>query len=219
MQNIQTRTKFVIITGLILVTSLAVDASVFAASREASGSGHAKMWVVGGVSSISGSIITINSKNGTSYIIDTASTKIMKAGKIINVADVQVGDNLFVRGAVSGNAVATTSIVDGLRPVNVYKDVLPKGNNAFGVISAINGASFSLQIKNRKPAKMITVNTDGNTIIKKDGQAAVLTTDLAVGQRVMVSGSKDNTTKTIAATGINIVTKIIKTKSHKSFKK
>jgi len=218
MQNIQTRTKFIIVTGLILVTSLSVDASAFAASREASGSSHAKMWIVGGVASISGSIITINSKNGSSYLIDTANTKIMKAGKIINLADVQVGDNLFVRGAVSGNSVAATSIVDGLRPVNSYKNVLPKGNTAFGTVSAINGAGFSLQVKNKKAAKTLTVNTDGNTIIKKDGQTAGLV-DLAVGQHVMVSGAKDNATNTIAATGVNIITKVVKTKSHRVIKK
>jgi hypothetical protein len=195
-----------------------VNASIFAAAKGTPDSRRAKLWVVGAVAAINGDSITIHGKNGISYLVNVTDTKIMKAGKIIKVADIQIGDNLFVRGAVSGSAVTAASVIDGSRPVNAYKNVLPKGNNAFGTVSMINGTSFDLRVKNKKAAKILTVNTDGNTIIKKDGQTAGLA-DLAAGQHVMVSGAKDNATDTIMATGVNIITKAIKVRSHRAVKK
>jgi hypothetical protein len=79
--------------------------------------------VMGKVTSISGSTITLTGQNGTIYTIDASSAQIKKfttgtsdtkpTETTISVSDIQVGDNLMIKGTVSGTTVTATEIVDG----------------------------------------------------------------------------------------------------------
>ncbi len=75
----------------------------------------------------------------------------------------------------------------------------------FGVVSSVNGASFSIDQKMRNATTTFTVSTDSTTTIKKDGAADVIG-DLAVGQHVVVMGALATSTKTISAKSVNIIT-------------
>jgi hypothetical protein len=86
--------------------------------------------------------------------------------------------------------------------------------NTVGVISAINGTDFTLEVKNLK-TKVITsedIKTNNSTTYRKNG-VKVLATDLAVGQRVIVIGKLDKTTNILTAKTIKIVVK--KTQTNK----
>jgi hypothetical protein len=83
-------------------------------------------------------------------------------------------------------------------------------HGVLGTVSSINGTSFTVTTVNRfnstTPNHTFTVNTSTTTTYTKDGQAATLT-DLATGERVMIQGTVDTSSLTIAATKVNIVTK------------
>jgi len=71
----------------------------------------------GTVTAVNGTIVTVSQtqKDGTvkTYTIDTSSAKIHKTVDI-STSDIQVGDNLNVRGTLSGTSVSATDIMDGL---------------------------------------------------------------------------------------------------------
>ena len=69
-----------------------------------------------GISNITGSTITIGEEvdeGGASYTVNVGSATITKAGVAATIADLKVGDKVFVQGAVTGNTVQATSISDG----------------------------------------------------------------------------------------------------------
>ncbi len=67
------------------------------------------------VSSVSGSMITISSKNATTSTIDAASATITSGifnKKTITTSDLKVGDRLTIVGAINGSVVTASSIQD-----------------------------------------------------------------------------------------------------------
>lgn len=161
--------------------------------------------VVGTTSAVSGNTVTLTDKNNIVYTVDATNAKIMKAGAVISVSEIQVGDTLMVNGTISGTNVVAKNILDGIPQVKLNHE--NNGNLVIGNVTSVSGNSFVVQIKARKgQTAAVTVNTDSNTTFKKDGQAASLS-DLASGQKVMVKGTKDATSGVVTATSVNIVTK------------
>lgn len=78
---------------------------------------HAK-GTVGTVTSVNGSIITITTKDSTTYSVDASTAKIMKnRNTIIPVGSVLVGDTVMVQGTITGTNIAATTIFDGKLPI------------------------------------------------------------------------------------------------------
>jgi len=69
--------------------------------------------VMGTVTAVNGSTITITGKNGTIYSVDASSANVTKL-ETISVSDVQVGDSIGVQGTVSGDSVTAKSVMDGM---------------------------------------------------------------------------------------------------------
>lgn len=69
--------------------------------------------VMGTVTAVSGTTITITGKDGTAYTIDASSAQIGKI-ETITAGDVHVGDTLGVEGTLSGTNVTAKHIMDGI---------------------------------------------------------------------------------------------------------
>ncbi len=67
--------------------------------------------VMGQVSAVNGSTITVTSMDGTSYTVDAASAKVQRfvTGSL---SDIAVGDRIGVHGTVSGTTITATNIMD-----------------------------------------------------------------------------------------------------------
>ena len=69
--------------------------------------------VVGGtVSVVSGTTLTISNASNVTYTVDASSATIDKGNATSSISDVAVGDRVIVQGAVSGNSVTASSIID-----------------------------------------------------------------------------------------------------------
>ncbi|MCK9212842.1 MAG: DUF5666 domain-containing protein [Ignavibacteriaceae bacterium] len=79
-------------------------------------------------------------------------------------------------------------------------------NSIVGIVSAINNASFTVEIKNMRKKSMLSadIETDSNTIYKKNG-VVVSKSDLAVGQKVVIAGNLDKVTNILNAKMVKIV--------------
>jgi hypothetical protein len=81
-----------------------------------------------------------------------------------------------------------------------------KRNNTVGIISAINDAGFTLEIKNMRKKSMLSVDvkTDSHTIYSKNG-INIAASILAIGQKVIIVGNLDKTTNILTAKTVKIV--------------
>ena len=69
--------------------------------------------VMGKVSSVSGSLISITNNGNVTYTIDATNAKVVKAGAgSATVANVSVGDVVTAQGATNGTSVIATSVID-----------------------------------------------------------------------------------------------------------
>jgi hypothetical protein len=226
--------KVVIITsGLAMLALLLVASpSLAATTTKAFGHGfmgrgagfsanHIKPAVMGKISAISGSIITVAGRNNTTYTIDATSAKITSgfgtSTQTIAISNLTVGEMISVTGTVSGNNVTATAI-------SVFTGTRNTGNIArtprvMGKVTVVNGSSFTVQANRgfrgakktattaTAPAAVTyTVNTTGSTTFTKDGKAATLA-DVTTGEMVNVSGTPD-ASNNVAANSVNVVTKI-----------
>jgi hypothetical protein len=176
----------------------------------------------GTVTAISGSTITVQGKNSTSYTVDATSSKISKitapatAGTkptitTITLADIQVGDTLRVQGTVSGTTVTATQITDGtFIGGGKGKGMMGKGKGegknempgVGGTVTAISGSTITVQGKNSTSytvdattAKIskITAPTTAGT---KPTITSITVADIQVGDTLRVHGTVSGTTVT-----------------------
>jgi hypothetical protein len=86
------------------------------------------------------------------------------------------------------------------------KDKNRERNNIIGTVSAVNASGFTLELKNMKTnvTSSVDVKTDVNTVYKKNGLAAS-SSDLVVGQKVIVVGALDKTTNILTAKIVKMV--------------
>jgi hypothetical protein len=83
------------------------------------GPGHGEPAVLGTVSAISGSTLTVSGKNGTSYTVDAASAKFMKSVSGAKPTEstlgaIALGDTVCVIGTVNGTSVTAAEVIDGI---------------------------------------------------------------------------------------------------------
>lgn len=87
-----------------------------------------------------------------------------------------------------------------------------KANHVVGIVTGINGSTFTFEThtgKHNKKVEIKTLSVDVQTkditVFKKNGGSATLG-DLAVGQKVIVTGPVDATSQILAAVEVKIVT-------------
>lgn len=94
----------------------------------------------------------------------------------------------------------------------------PKGsknqNSAVGTVSALTGVGFTVEVKNMKTkiTSSVDIATSATTKYTKDGLKAT-SSDVAIGQKVIVTGTLDSTANVLSAKAVKIVTKTPKPKT------
>jgi hypothetical protein len=193
--------SLIVLSLLITVTAFATaDNSITERSRENHIISKLKFsGVTGTVTAVSGTNITISAATGN-YTVDAANAKLNRGKATLKIVDIKIGDTIIVRGTVSGNNVSAKSIFDNAFPSNISI----MGNHFVGSVTAINGTGFTIQTINKGMQKATqTVNTGDNTKFTKNLQPATLS-DLAIGQKVMITGTRDSAANIITADSVNL---------------
>lgn len=112
-----------IVTGSVVLASLLMAGTAFAATpgRTHENAPTPRPAVVGTVVSISGTTLTVSSKNWqrsgsttpaatTTYTVDATNAAVTKAGTTSSVSSIAVGDQLMIKGTATGTAVTATKI-------------------------------------------------------------------------------------------------------------
>jgi len=180
-----------------VVTALAMmPFMAFAQGPSVSTRIHLNSWT-GTVSSVSGNMFTLAANNGATYTVDASAAKTHRRfGAMMQVADIQAGDSVVVKGTADGSTIKAAVIRD---------TSLQAKNGVFsGKVTAVSGSSFTVQTGSRGSQ---TVNTDSSTVFKKNGQAATIS-DVMVGSQVRVTGVWDKTNNNISAKFVNVVVRM-----------
>jgi len=158
------------------------------------GQGTQAPGVVGKVSAISGTTLTVTSSGfgrgqnatPTTYTVNASTATVMKNGTSSSITAVNVGDMVFVQGTVSGANVTATSIRDGI----------PTG----GGMRGFKNASGTWNGSSTMPRRGTPQN-----LIQGNGQPVVGGSVAAIsGDTLTVATTNNNVTYTIDATNATI---------------
>lgn len=156
--------------------------------------------VVGKITKISGTQITLDATNKKVYTIDAQKAKIGTSvgqdRENLKVSDLKVGDKIKVEGKITKLDVTAFKIV-----------VIGSKQNIIGIITEVSGETFKMKraggdIKSGQE-EIYTVSVTKDTPIKNLGKPATII-DLKANIKVVVTGAIDETNRTISASGINI---------------
>lgn len=159
--------------------------------------------VDGTVTKIDGTVITLtDDKDNTTYTIETkdADIKIFTEGKAPTdgaLSDIKVGDNVMVRGTISGTEVTATDVMSGAPEGGMGHGMGGRGHGGgmsgrgvMGTVKSVNGTSVTLE---GKDGKTYTVNAGDASVTRMiDGALS----DVVAGDLIGVHGTMDGTTIT-----------------------
>jgi hypothetical protein len=78
--------------------------------------GNGQPVIGGSITAVSGSTLTVTNKSNVTYTVDATNATVTKGHATSTVSSIVVGDNVIVQGAVNGNAVTASSVIDQANP-------------------------------------------------------------------------------------------------------
>jgi hypothetical protein len=171
--------------------------------------------VVGTVSAISGTNLTVTSKNwakpgttpaaGTTYTVNATNATVTKAGAVSSVSAIAVGDMVMIQGTVSGTNVTATKINDGVmnhlgqkpKTGTISHAPIITGNGQpviGGSVTAISGSTLTVTNKSN-----VTYTVDATNAVIEKGNATSTISNIATGDNVVVQGTVNGTSVTASS--------------------
>ncbi len=136
----------------------------------------------GTVTAVSGSTITIQTKDNKTLTVQAATAKIIRIPRTeISVSNIAVGDMVHVTGTKSNSTINASVVYDlssNLKPAK-----------AKGTVTSIDGNTMTVQTKDNKTA---TVNVTADTQVVTSNNQTGTTADVQVGSKVKLFGLWDN---------------------------
>ena len=156
--------------------------------------------LIGTVSAINGTTLTVTSKNfgpnapSATYAVDASSAVVSKNGDASSLSNVSVGDTVMVVGKISGTDITATSIRDGIMMGRDNGRMMGRGRGVFGTVASVNGSTFTVTSKAwQKDGAAITYTVDAtNATVTKNGASSSVS-NILVGDTVSVLGTLNGT--------------------------
>jgi hypothetical protein len=154
--------------------------------------------IEGSITAISGTTITLQGARGAAYtVIATNATITGRNNATLSIGSLKIGDKLSVTGSLSGNAVIATKIKSKSDLTGkIYRSV------EAGIVTAINGATVTLNNFGASGNTTVTTNTD--TKYSVNGKTAT-SGALTVGSHVLVLGTSSATSTTSVNASIIVI--------------
>ena len=155
--------------------------------------------LVGTVSAVNGTTITLSGKNGATYSVNAASTTISGGGQARTLADIKVGDTLAIHGTLSGSTVTASAIVDKSYAKHVLSSI---DSLRAGIVTAVSGTGLTLQPFGAQSTTSISTNSS-TTVYMKGG--ATTTGAIATGTNVLAFGTTSTSTPNTFVASVIVV--------------
>jgi hypothetical protein len=192
-------------SSIISITSVSADThtSNTFSWRKKSISGNQLKGIMGTVTAVNGSIITVLGKDNTSYTVDASTAKIRgNAGvSTSTLADLKVGDMIVVKGSITGASITAATIIDDVQAL-AAKNTSKKLPVIIGTVTGISSTTLAvMSTTTKKSTTTTTYVVDASAAkIMKGATTTATFADIKLGDTVFVRGSINGTT--VAATAI-----------------
>ncbi len=165
--------------------------------------------IVGTVTGLTGSTITVESKRATTTItfsVDATNAKFVKDKATTTLASILVGDTVAVSGQVTGTTVSATLVIDGKFPMMLEKREEKKndrqenrgqgimGRGIAGTVTAVSGNSLTVTALHASTTTGIVYTVDATNAKIFKNKATTTITSILVGDTVQVEGTMTGTT-------------------------
>lgn len=141
--------------------------------------------VVGTVTTIVGTTITLTNKSGTVYTVDATNATFPQKPVPVTLANILVGDELSVVGTVTNNTIVAKKITN----MSYFNRTVFGGR-----VTAIAGNMITIVTMKKTP---LTIDASNATFTKNFESAnALVITDVKVGDMIMAIGAQSGTTIT-----------------------
>lgn len=101
--------------------------------------GNGEPVIAGSITAVAGTTLTVTTGNGVVYSVAAGNASIVERGATSTLASVSVGDRVVVQGAVNGNAVTASSIIDSGAPPAAPTSTPQAGPGRGGFFGSIFG--------------------------------------------------------------------------------
>lgn len=150
----------------------------------------------GKVTALTGMSLSLRASNGSTYTVDLANAKIVRrSGATVSVRDIQVNDQLTVKGRLLGSTIQAKIVQD--------QSLLVRNGGFRGKVVSVASSSFVLQSVNRGSQ---VVFVSASTTIKLNNQTATMAA-ITPGATLRVDGVWNSANNTIIATKISLTAK------------
>ena len=169
--------------------------------RIMAGMKNADSLVIGNVTAISGTSISMTGLDGTTYTVDASSATVAKGiGKDATVgaiSSIAVGDKIAVAGTHSGTDIAATKIMYGMNGamMKAAGSIMGDKPGMIGTVASVSGTTLTIT---GKDGTTYTVDASAAAITKGMGTSAstLAFSDIQVGDTVAVLGTFNGSTVT-----------------------
>ena len=176
-------------------TSTTVGTTTTSTSTTSGGTNTGNSVVIGTVSAVNGSTITIQTQQFGPITINISNASVSKNGQVSGAASVAVGDVIRVQGTVNGSNVSATIVTDQGSGATVrHFSVNLQGNGqpiVGGTVSAVNGSTVTVVTTT---GITYTVDSSNATIIK--GTSSSSLSNIVIGDHVLIQGAVNGTSVT-----------------------
>lgn len=173
------------LTGNYAAAAPATVSNLFAVSKRA----RHMPGIIGVVSGVNGSTLTVKALNGSIYTVNAEKAKIVKDKNIeTSLATIDTGDKIMVRGEVDGTNVTAEVIREGVFPPG-FRRGTHMGHGIRGVVKSIDGTTLSVE---GKDGKTYTVDASEAKVYASKANMVNLS-EIDEGDTVTIRGSVDGT--------------------------
>jgi len=144
--------------------------------------------LVGTITSINGTTLTVTNKAGTVYTVNATSGTVKKDGVTSTLSALAVGNTVYIRGTTTGTNVVATSVSTGTMPNKGMEGGDWKGKGVAGTVTAVSGTNITLK---DKANTVYTVDATNAKVMKNGATGTV--SSVAVGDTIFVGGTVTGT--------------------------
>jgi hypothetical protein len=146
--------------------------------------------IIGSVTAIDGTKLTVKGKNNVTYTVSAGDAKVWKnRNNTSALANIKIGDSLIVQGTISGTAVTAK---------NIYIVRLPDFGDRVAISGTVTATSENTITLTGTNGTVYTILA-ADAKIKVDNKDNASLSDIKVGETITVTGTASGTTITASA--------------------
>ncbi len=187
---------------IVFLIAIAVVASFVGFASSSFAEGKRSPAIVGVVTEINGSSLTLIARDNNTYTVDASDAKVVKGflgfwSKPSSFSNIQVTDTLTVKGDVNGSSISATDIADNKTPKNAQSDARTNKTPSIldTVINAVTGGT--------------TTTPDTSSSTPETASTTASSTDVIVNNEASTTSTTTASTTSITDNVINAISDTI----------